>query len=294
MTSFPHRYRSADEARSRRLLERAPSFVWKRFADGVELKARLFAPEGHNANAFLPAVVFFYGGMWTMEYDEEFVSWATHLSHRGIVSILPEFRTHSRFDVMAEDIIQDAKDAWEWVHRNAPGLGIDQDLITLAGSDSGGLMALNAAMAPLIEKRRWWKPGSRDILPLMPASVAILRGVIDTDAPEARSLNVQAEVNDPESINPCALLRRHLPPLFCAHGMMDPLLDFELREWFCNEWRRLDNEAELVLCQEADHTITHFHVNPAVFERVLISWESFMVHHGIWPDSVCEQHFLMA
>ena len=28
---------------------------------------------------------------------------------------------------------------------------------------------------------------------------------------------------DPDSVNPCSLLRRKLPPLFCAHGMLDPV-----------------------------------------------------------------------
>ncbi len=297
MTAFSRKARaarSAGEARHQRLLDKAPSFVWKRFADGVQLRVRLFSPPGHTPSDFRPAVVFFYGGMWALEYDEEFVSWAMHLASRGIVCLLPEFRTHARFEVLADDIIQDGLDAWKWVHHNAAGLGIDQARITLAGSDAGGLMALNAAMPPLIEeKRRHWWQRSRWKAPLMPAAVAIFRGVVDVEAPEARLLNIPVECTEPDTVNPCALLRRDLPPLFCAHGMADPLLDFEMREWFCEEWKRLGNAAEIVLSPIADHTLTQFEVNPVVFEQILLSWEAFMAEQGIWPESAQEMDALM-
>ncbi len=294
MTAFSRRPRTAGEARYHRLLDKAPTFVWKRFADGVQLRVRMFAPSGHTPDSFLPAVLFFYGGMWALEYDEEFVSWAIHLANRGIVCLLPEYRTHARFEVLADDIVQDGLDAWAWIHHNAAGLGIDQDRITLAGSDAGGLMALNAAMQPMLKtpKSHWWQR-SEEKPPLMPASVAIFRGVVDVEAPEARLLNIPVEVTDPDSINPCALLRRQLPPLFCAHGMADPLLDYEMREWFCEEWQKLGNTAEIVLSPFADHTLTHFEVSPAVFEQILLSWESFMVEQGIWPESAIEPDALM-
>ncbi len=294
MTAFSRRARTAGEARYQRLLDKAPSFVWKRFADGVQLRVRLFAPPGHSPEAFRPAVMFFYGGMWALEYDEEFVSWAMHLASRGVVCLLPEYRTHARFDVLADDIIQDGLDAWNWVHHNAAGLGIDQSCITLAGSDAGGLMALNAAMQPLIaeEREHWWQR-RRWKEPLLPAAVAIFRGVVDVRAPEARLLNVKVESSDPDAINPCALLRRGLPPLFIAHGMGDPLLDYEMRRWFCEEWQKLGNVADIVLSPIADHTLTQFEVNPAVFEQILLTWETFMAEQGIWPASVIETDALM-
>lgn len=273
--------------------EAIPSVVWKRFADGVELRARIFAPAGHSPSAILPAVMFYHGGMWALETGEEFVSWATHLATRGVVCILPEYRTHARYEVSTLDIIQDGCDAWQWLHDNAAGLGLDPEALTLAGADAGALMALNASMQPLVESRRWWKPGSRDVLPLQPAAVAIFRGLVDVNAPEARLLRIQADVREPDAINPCALLRRGLPPLFCAQGMADPLQDYGLQEWFCEEWRSCGNEAELLLCPHADHTLTHFEVNPGVFEQILISWENFMAERGIWPQSVVEESALI-
>ena len=293
MTSFQRKARTAEEARGRRMLEKAPSVVWKRFTDGVELRAHIIAPPGHTTDSFLPSVMFFFGGMWSLEFNEEFVSWAMHLASRGIVCILPEYRTRACYDVPAQDIIGDGLDAWRWVRHNAANLGIDPELITLAGSDAGALLALNVAMQPMVETRKWWKLGSRDVPPPMPVSIAIFRGVVDVEAPEARYLHIKADMPKTNSNNPCALLRRYLPPMFCAHGMADPLLDYGMREWFCDQWRSFGNEAEIILCPNSDHTLTHFDVNPAVFEQVLLAWETFMAERGIWPESVIEDKTLM-
>lgn len=294
MTSFSDSGENEELSAGRKLLKERPSFVWKRFADGAELRVWMFAPPGHTASAFMPAVMFFHGGMWAVDFGEEFISWALHLSSRGIVCLIPEYRTHACYDVSANDIIQDGIDAWRWIHHNANGLGIDQYSITLAGADAGGLMALNAAMQPMLQTRRWWKIGSKDELPLQPACVAIFRGILDVHAPEARLLNIKTEVTNPDSINPCALLRRYLPPLFCAHGLVDPLQDYAMREWFCDEWRALGNEAELVLCPGGDHTLAQFSVNPTVFELILLAWENFMAEQGIWPVSAVEDSALMS
>ena len=293
MTSFHRKPRTAEEAHYQRLMEKAPSFVWKRFADGVALKVRMFAPAGHSPNAFAPAVMFFFGGMWALDRGAEFVSWAIHLSQRGIVCLLPDYRTHARFDVSADDIVQDGLDAWKWLHHNAAALGIDQEHITLAGTDAGGLMALLCSMQPLVKERKWWHLRGDDVLPLQPACVAIFRGVVDTEAPEAQTLHIRKDSLKPEALNPCALLRRRLPLLFCAHGMQDPLLDYEMREWFCDEWESYGNVAEMVLCPHGDHTLPYFSVNPAVFEQVLLAWEAFMVEQGVWPESAMLQDAMM-
>lgn len=290
MTSFS---RSESEARYRQMLEQAPTLIWKRFADDVSLRMRVFAPDRHTPSNSAPAVMFFCGGMWTLEYSIEFVAWATHLAHRGIVCLLPEFRTRARYNVRADEIISEGLEAWQWLLKNAAGLGVDANRITLAGADAGGLMALNCAMQPMIQEKKWWQFNKEDILPPQPASVAIFRGVVDTDADEARQLNIQSEVEEPDKVNPSALLRRKLPPLFCAHGMLDPLLDFEMRRWFCKEWERLGNEVELLLSPTADHTIALFDVNPATFEQMLFGWEDFMVRLAIWPEPEVEADALM-
>ncbi len=270
------------------LLREAKSFEWKKFADGIRLRMYFFTPPGHDASANSPCVLFFSGGMWVQENPEDFAAWAYHLAHCGVVCMIPEYRTYAAYNVTAEGIIKEGTEAWRWVYENARGLGIDAERISVAGADAGGLMALNAAMQPFVVKRRWWQFGKEDVLPLMPAAVVIFRGIVDPEAAEAHSLRVVPECKEPERINPCALIRKKLPPLFCVHGMQDPLLDYEMREWFCREWKRAGNDAEFLLCPHGDHTITHFEVNPETFEQIVLSWEEFMIGHGIWPEECRE------
>lgn len=216
-----------------------------------------------------------------------------HLASRGIPCIVPEYRNRTLFEVTADEILHEGLEFWRWFHDSAPRLGVDASRITLAGSEAGSLLALYAGMQPILRKRKWWQIGKKDLLPLSPAAIAIFRGVVDTDAPDARLLHIREEVVDPDAVNPSLLLRKHLPPLFCAHGMLDPLMDFELREWFCNEWQRLGNVAEFLLCPKADHTFTHFEVNPSTFEQVLLSWEEFMVTLSLWPEDTLEEPALI-
>ena len=71
MTTFTKEpSRDNGEGTGQSLPEEAESFVWKKFADGVCLRMRLFVPEGHSAHAFAPAVMFFYGGMWSVAFTD--------------------------------------------------------------------------------------------------------------------------------------------------------------------------------------------------------------------------------
>ncbi len=289
MTPFAGQYRAQSARNNHELLHSAPSVVWKSFADGYSLRAFIFAPPCHSLQQRRPAVLFFCGGMWSRDCADDFAAWALHLAHRGIVCIIPEYRNYGHFDVAADEIILEGIDAWHWLHDNAYGLGIDPRRITLAGEDAGGLMALNAGMQPIIRKRKFWQFGKRDILPLSPCALAIFRGIVDPEAPEARALCVHLDSSSPERVNPCELLRRNLPPLFCVHGMRDPLLDYEQREWFCKEWQRRGNDAQFLLCPHGDHSITRFEVNPAVFEYILLAWEEFMISRSLWPEEVMEE-----
>ena len=289
MTPFTGQYRAQSARSNHELLCSVPSVVWKRFADGFCLRAFIFTPPDHSLQQPRPAVVFFCSGMWSHDRADDFAAWALHLAHRGIVCVIPEYRNYDHFEVAADEIILEGIDVWRWVHDNAPGLGIDPRRITLAGEDAGGLMALNAGMQPIIHKRKFWQIGKRDVLPLSPCALAIFRGIVDTEAPEARPLCIHLDSSNPERVNPCELLRKKLPPLFCVHGMHDPLLDYELREWFCKEWQRLGNDVQFLLCPHADHSITRFEVNPAVFEYILLAWEEFMITRALWPEEVMEE-----
>ena len=285
MTSFAgNQQKKDDEQLKQSLLQRAQTIVWKRFADGHELNVSFFTPAGHSPAAGAPAVLFYAGGMWCKNLIDQLIPWALQLADRGIPCLVPELRIRDAYEVTAEDIMDEGLQVWEWCYGQAESLGLNPRRITVAGIDAGGLLALNAAMQPLVSNHPWWQFWRQDKLPNSPVAVAIFRGVVDPEAPEARVLRVVQECTDPAAVNPCALLRKRLPPLFCAHGMDDPLLEFETAEWFCKRWQQFGNSAEFLPCPHADHTLANFEVNPALFEHIMIAWEEFMVSRSLWPE----------
>lgn len=270
-----------------------PRRVWKRFGDGEELEVLAVLPEGHGAADQRPAVIFFHGGMWLTEHSAEFLPWALQLARRGIVCLLPEYRTRSGYDVGPEEILEDGADAWRWALENADALGVDPARITLAGSDAGALLALHAGMPPLRRGswvRRLW--GRREPPPALPACIAVFRGIVDLESPEAALLGLPEDV-DLSPFDPVCRLGKRLPALFSAHGMQDPLLDFRRSEWFAAEWKSCGNVAMHLSCPHADHALMYFNVNPLAFEQILYGWERFMVERGIWSSAQMESELLL-
>ncbi len=259
------------------------SLVWKTFNDGMQLRVHIYE-QAASRDGSQPCIVFFHGGMWMRSYLEEIIPWALFFAKRGITFFIPEYRTREHYDLRGEEILQDGKDFWNWLRNNAEALGIAANQITLAGADAGALMALHIGM-PRAKRRRlldWRKPL---VLPPMPAALAIFRGIVDSESPEAQMLNISFETRHPQRFNPSKRLRKHLPPLFCAHGERDPLQDIEASEWFCNEWNTYGNKVEYYLGARVDHTLMSFHVNPLHFEQMTYVWSEFMIAQGLWPDN---------
>lgn len=275
-------------------IEYAPRFVWKRFGDGERLETMALFPDGHTPDKRIPAVAFFHGGMWKTAHSTEFYLWMLQLASRGVACFLPSYRTHAEYDVGTADILQDASDFWSWLLGNADELGLDDARLCLAGSDAGGLMALHAGMPPL--RPCGWRNLFSRRMPQqpLPACVALFRGVVDMEAPEAALYGRRNDsAEDVLHWNPPERLGRRLPALFSAHGMLDPLLDYRRSEWFADEWAACGNEARCISCPHGDHAFLYFNVNPLAFEQILFEWENFMVEQGIWAPSQAEGELLL-
>lgn len=268
------------EARYRKLLDGQPGFVWRRFADGAELTARVFFPPGHEPGASAPSVLFFHGGMWVGRSQGDFVPWALHLAQQGIVGIIPMFRTRDAYDVNVADILEEGREAWAWAYDNASLLGLDPARIAVAGSDAGGLMALHVALpdAP----SRWSLFRKRPVLPPGPAAVALFRSVCDLSVESVFRASEMMTVEQRDRLNPMRRIQSGLPPLFACHGGRDRLLPWLASERLAAMWSRKRNKAGFELLDVADHTFYHFNVNAVCFERLLNSWSLFMEEAGIW------------
>lgn len=268
------------EARYRKIFDSQPCFVWRQFADGEQLKARVFFPENHDRRKLASSVVFFHGGMWQATNEVEFVPWALQLAQYGIVSILPEYRTRRNYEVSGSEIMEEAREAWMWVYDNALELGLSQRRITLAGSDAGGLMAVHASIGAQTTKWKWFrKTVTTDP---QPAAVVMFRGVTNPDLAETKKMVGDMDAETLRKLNPAHRIRKGLPALFASHGNYDKLLPWRMGEQFVKLWRKSKNPASFLRLDNADHAYYHFNVNAVYFEHVLTEWVNFMVEQKIW------------
>ncbi|MCZ6883601.1 MAG: alpha/beta hydrolase [Gammaproteobacteria bacterium] len=100
----------------------------------------VYSPENLPANdGVAPAtIIFFYGGCWggcrTLN-KESYLFVAEAITSRGYNAILVDYRRHPA--VKFPEIIDDARRAVEWVHRNIEQYGGDSELIFIMGHSAG-------------------------------------------------------------------------------------------------------------------------------------------------------------
>ena len=89
------------------------------------------------------AVLFFHGGGYSSTRVPQFEHQARALAEVGITGIIVEYRVTAE-GTSVDDAIADGVDAASYVRDNAADLGIDPELVALAGSSAGGNLAVRA------------------------------------------------------------------------------------------------------------------------------------------------------
>src|SRR5262245_34168070 len=93
--------------------------------DGIDLRLHVFPASAQDSSSQRAAIVFFFGGAWTNGSVMQFVPQSKHLSERGMVAIVVDYRVFSRHATSAFEAIADAKSAIRWVRSHAKELGVD-------------------------------------------------------------------------------------------------------------------------------------------------------------------------
>lgn len=121
--------------------------TYKKIGD-LELRAHIYAPEGHSSAAPRPAVLFFHGGGWGGGTPDQFDAHAKRLAALGLVAITLEYRLRSVHGTSPVECVNDAKSAMRWAYANANRLGLDPARIGAGGGSAGGHLAAATAALP--------------------------------------------------------------------------------------------------------------------------------------------------
>lgn len=261
------------EARHKSLFDEYPQVIWRRFSDGVELKASIVFPEGHTPSDQAPAFFFFHGGLWKIGDSTEFSPWALNLAQYGFVSVLFEYRQTQNFNVKAADMIEDAEEAWKWMQDNATALGVNRDKIIASGSEAGGIMSLLLAMKEPLPKK-----GSA--APPAPSAIAVFRAIVDCYSKNSMLLPYFENEKEAKKSSPLNLIRKELPPLFMAVAGKDRFVPCDLALKFAKKYARKKNKLHLLHLNECDQSFYHFNINAPVFEHTLHELLGFLQENG--------------
>ncbi|MDH4169018.1 MAG: alpha/beta hydrolase [Acidimicrobiia bacterium] len=113
----------------------------------VDLKLDVYTPPD-DGPAARPAVLLFHGGGFTSGDKNNRTNDAKAYARRGFVGITASYRLRTLpVDVVAAatDAVDDGQEAVRWLKANADTYGIDTDRIAVAGTSSGGAVALGVA-----------------------------------------------------------------------------------------------------------------------------------------------------
>jgi len=260
------------EARDRKMLEEASSYVYRQTPQG-EVLAHLFWPT-QTALTPRPAVVFFHGGLWDAAMHTQFVPHCLHFAGRGAVAVAAETRIFSKHATGPLEAMDDARELIRWLRQHAEIFNLDPARITVGGAAGGALLALLTAMP----KPKQLPPV--DGIECRPQALLLFSAIVNT-TPKGQGSERFPDVKAAIRCSPTALMRAKLPPMMLFHGTADRIAPVaEVRRFRSRlRWRR--NVCELLEFERAEHSFFNFNVNQGHFDLALAAADVFLVKHGL-------------
>lgn len=260
------------EARDRRLLEEASSYIYRQTPQG-EVHAHLFLPK-NQAPAARPAVVFFHGGLWDAPMHTQFVPHCLHFASRGAVAVAAETRIFSKHGTGAMEAIDDARELIRWLRQHATTFNIDPARITIGGAAGGAFLALLTAMP----KEKHLPPV--DGIGCRPQALLLFSSIVNT-TPKGQGAARFPDAKTAIHCSPTSLVRMKLPPMLMFHGTSDRIAPFAEVKRFRGRLRWWRNACDLLEYERADHSFFNFNVSQDHFEMTLAAADGFLVKHGL-------------
>ena len=175
-------------------------------------KLDVYAPQVGDG-AFLPVLVFYYGGSWRSGDKNDYEWLGAALAAQGFIVVVPNYRLVP--DVVFPAFLEDCAAAVRWTTDHVNAYGGDAARIVLSGHSAGAYNAIMLALA-------------RDYLALAGVDAQRVRGAIGLAGPyDFLPLDVEATRNafgaapDLGATQPIRFSRADAPPLLLLWGADD-------------------------------------------------------------------------
>jgi acetyl esterase/lipase len=247
--------------------------VYKSTSQG-ELRLHVFVPSA-DGPAQKPAVIFFFGGGWTNGNVGQFVPQSKHLSERGLLAIVADYRVFARHKTSPFEAMADAKSAIRWVRSHAKEWHVDPQRIAAAGGSSGGHIALSAGVFEAFDE-----PGEDKRVSSVPNALVLFNPAVDTTHATPPTLAARFGGRGIEA-SPLHHIHRGIPPTVVFHGKADTTVPYADVERFCTESVKAGNQCQLFGYEGA----THGFFNPSRdggtwYRQTLLEMDHFLTRIG--------------
>jgi acetyl esterase/lipase len=278
-------------------IEGAEEITYKT-VDGIKLNLWIFYPANHKSTDNTPAIVFFFGGVWSTGSPSQFVKHCEYLSARGMVAIVADYRVNSRNGVFAKDCVFDAKSAIRWIRKNASELGIDSSRIAAGGGSAGGHLAASCATLPKFDDENENKSISSKPNALVLFNPAVVLAPIDdlTNEENEKIKGFEKRMGTkPEDISPYHHIVHNLPPTIIFHGTNDKAIPLNTVKLFTEKMYKYGNKCTLIAYKGVGHgffnnsSVKDFNDSNAAFVDTVHRMDEFLVSLGYIkapPESV--------
>ncbi|MBL68942.1 MAG: peptidase S9 [Verrucomicrobiales bacterium] len=225
-------------------LEGAKVVQYKQVGE-AKLFLHVFNPDGHEASASRPAIIFFFGGGWVGGTPKQFETHCRHLASHGMVAITAEYRVKSRNKTTPFACVADGKSAIRFVRTNAGKLGVDPARIAAGGGSAGGHVASATGNCPGLEEK-----GEDGVVSSKPNALVLFNPVYDNGPKGYGHDRVKTRWKE---ISPMHNLRKGAPPTIVFLGTQDKLIPVSTGREYDRRMKAIGSRSELHLYDGATH-----------------------------------------
>lgn len=221
------------------LLEtRADKTITYKAVSDKNLELHAFFAAGGKAGAPKPALILFHGGRWLYGHPRAFYPQCQFFASQGYHCFSAQYRLGRNNRVDVRELIDDAKDALEYVVNNAETLNVDATKIAVGGGSSGGHLA--AALGTLVLNAG----GPR------PAGLVLVNPMLDL-APGTPDYPLVEDYW--QAVSPHHHIAAGMPPAIILVGSRDPEVPVPTAEAFCTAATAVGSRCELEVYEGQGH-----------------------------------------
>lgn len=223
----------------------APRIVSYKTLETGDLKLHLFEPEHLNKGTKRAAIVYFFGGGWTVGTPLQFYRECAYYASKGMVAVSAEYRISYLHHSTPFQSVDDARDAIRWLRENAQKLNLDPHRIAAAGASAGGHLA---AAAGIIHSETMDISSRPDLL-------LLYYPVIDNSENGYGPSSIKERYQE---ISPLHNIGKTAPPALFILGTSDPLIPVKKAGEFKCKMEECGVYCELHLIENAGHPIFYY------------------------------------